>query len=42
MVKLNVTLAGPNATNTPTLFKKYKDIFACNYIDLKGIPPQIV
>ncbi len=41
MGKLNVTLV-ELATNTKTLFRKYKDIFAWNYIDLKTIPPQIV
>jgi hypothetical protein len=38
-VKLNVTLARPIAINIEILFKEYKDIFAWNYINLKGIPP---
>jgi hypothetical protein len=42
IVKLNATLVEPVATNTKTLFREYNDIFAWNYIDLKGIPPQIV
>ncbi len=39
MVKLNATLAKPIAINTKTLLKECKDIFAWNYIDLKGISP---
>jgi len=39
MIKLNTTLAKPIAIDTETLFKEYKDIFAWNYTDLKGIPP---
>jgi hypothetical protein len=42
MVELNVTLAELVATNTESLIRKYKDIFAWNYIDLKRIPPRIV
>jgi len=41
-IKLNVTLARPIATNIKTLFKGYKGIFAWNYTNFKGIPPQIV
>ncbi len=32
----------PIASNIETLLWEYKDIFAWNYIDLKGIPPWIV
>jgi hypothetical protein len=39
MIKLNTTLAKLVAIDTETLFKEYKDIFAWNYIDLKGISP---
>jgi hypothetical protein len=42
MVKLNVALVGLVATYIEALLKEYNDIFAWNYIDLKGIPPQIV
>jgi hypothetical protein len=42
IIKLNATLVELVATDTKTLFREYKDIFAWNYIDLKGIPPQIV
>jgi hypothetical protein len=38
---LNATLDELVATNTNNLFWEYKDIFAWNYIDLKGIPQQI-
>jgi hypothetical protein len=41
-VKLNVALAKLVATNIKALLQKYKNIFARNYTDLKGIPPQIV
>jgi hypothetical protein len=41
MVKLNATLDEQVVTNTKTLLREYKDIFAWNYIDLKGIPPSI-
>jgi hypothetical protein len=40
-IKLNVALVGPITSNIETLFREYKDIFAWNYIDLKGIPPGI-
>ncbi len=35
-------MARPIAINIEILFKEYKDIFAWNYINLKGIPPWIV
>ncbi len=35
-------LVRPIVIDTETLFKEYKDIFAWNYIDLKGVPPQII
>jgi hypothetical protein len=42
MIKLNVALVEPIAIDKESLFREYKDIFAWNYTDLKGIPPQIV
>jgi hypothetical protein len=35
---LDVTLVEPIATNNEALLWEYKEIFAWNYIDLKGIP----
>jgi hypothetical protein len=37
-----VVLARLVTTNIKALFKEYKDNFAWNYLDLKGIPPWIV
>jgi hypothetical protein len=34
-------LARPIIINTETFLKEYKDIFAWNYTNLKGVPPQI-
>jgi hypothetical protein len=42
MIKLNVALAEPIAIDRESLFREYKDIFAWNYTNLKGIPPWIV
>ncbi len=42
MVKLNVTLARLVTIDIKALLKDYKDNFAWNYLDLKGIPPWIV
>jgi hypothetical protein len=39
LVKLNTTLDEQDTINIEAIFLKYKDIFAWNYIDLKGIPP---
>ncbi len=40
-VKLNATLDGSITTSTKALLQAYKDIFAWNYTNLKGIPPRI-
>jgi hypothetical protein len=42
MVNINVTLDETTTTSTYALFLRYKDIFAWNYIDFKGIPPHII
>jgi hypothetical protein len=39
IVKLNVTLDEPIATNTKTFFQEDNFFSTCNDIDLKGIPP---
>jgi hypothetical protein len=37
-----VTLDEPTTTNTKSLFHEYYKFFACNYTNLKGIPPRII
>jgi hypothetical protein len=41
-MELNATLDELVTTSTKTLLQKYKDIFAWNYINFKGIAPHIV
>jgi hypothetical protein len=40
-IKPNATLDESVAKNIKVMLREYKDIFACNYIDLKGIPSCI-
>ncbi len=42
MIKLNATLDELIVTNTKTLLQEYKDIFAQNCTNLKGIPSCII
>ena len=40
-IKVNSTLPIPIATQANALFSEYKDVFAWNYKDLRGIPERI-
>ncbi len=41
-VKINVDLEPIVSYQFTELLKEFKDIFACTYQDLKGIPPNVI
>jgi hypothetical protein len=41
IAKINADLDFQTSQHTKEILKEYKDIFACTYIDLKGIRPHI-